>query len=248
MWQSFYHQGPRINTKPCGKYPPPQGFVSLRASSWSTLNRKASCPFVSLRGQPSSARLRVPSCLFVVNPQPQGFVYLRGPSWLTPIAARPSRPLASLRGQNLNRKASCHFVALGGKKTPPQGQGSLGGKNKPRPKARTPLAVNPPKNMFFSMFPQFSPEIPWPPHKKPPSLQAEPQRAAPHSEARKQHFPFQPPKRTKKKGNNLKRQELEIQRPRHSHGKLLRKFPQTFLPFFLAGTAEVRTFALAKRK
>ena len=211
------------------KAPPPQGFVFLR-------------------GQPSTARLRVPSCLFVVNPQPQGFVYLRGPSWLTPIAARPSRPLASLRGQNLNRKASCHFVALGGKKTPPQGQGSLGGKNKPRPKARTPLAVNPPENMFFSMFPQFSPEIPWPPHKKPPSLQAEPQRAAPHSEARKQHFPFQPPKRTKKKGNNLKRQELEIQRPRHSHGKLLRKFPQTFLPFFLAGTAEVRTFALAKRK
>ena len=171
----------------------------------------------------------------MVNPQPQGFVSLRGPSWLTPTAARPSRPLASLRGQNLNRKASCHFVALGGK-------------NKLHPKARTPLAVNPPENMFCSIFPPKFPENPWPPHKKPPSLQAEPQRAAPHSEARKQHFPFQPPKRTKKKGNNLKRQELEIQRPRHSHGKLPRKFPQTFLPFFLAGTAEVRTFALAKRK
>ena len=139
MWQSFYHQGPRINTKPCGKYPPPQGFVSLRASSWSTLNRKASCPFVSLRGQPSSARLRVPSCLFVVNTQPQGFVSLRGPSWLTPTAARPSRPLASLRGQNLNRKASCHFVALGGKKTPPQAQESLSGKKTP-PQGKNPLS------------------------------------------------------------------------------------------------------------
>ena len=166
-----------------------------------------------------AARLRVPSCHFVVNPHPQGFVLLRASSW-----------------SNLRRKASCSFV-------------SLRGKSKLNRKARTPLAVRPsPRNMFFNMFPQNFPQNPWPPRKKPPSLHTEPQRAAPHSEARKQHFPFQPPKRTKKKGNNLKRQELEIQRPRHSHGKLPRKFPQTFLPFFLAGTAEVRTFALAKRK
>ena len=154
MWQSFYHQGPRINTKPCGKYPPPQGFVSLRASSWSTLNRKASCPFVSLRGQPSSARLRVPSCLFVVNPQPQGFVSLRGPSWLPPTAARPSRPLASLRGQNLNRKASCHFVALGGKKTPPQGKNPLSGKY-------------PQKTCSSACFPKISPKTLGHPTKSP---------------------------------------------------------------------------------
>ena len=227
--EKSHRKASRLFVPLCGKRIPPQGFVFLR-------------------GQPSTARLRVPSCLFVVNPQPQGFVYLRGPSWLTPIAARPSRPLASLRGQNLNRKASCHFVALGGKKTPPQGQGSLGGKNKPRPKARTPLAVNPPKNMFFSMFPQFSPEIPWLPHKKPPSLHPEPQRAAPHSEARKQHFPFQPPKRARKEENKSQRQKSEAQTISQPHGKLPRKFPQTFSPFSLAGTAEVRTFALAKRK
>ena len=119
------------------KAPPPQGFVFLR-------------------GQPSTARLRVPSCLFVVNPQPQGFVYLRGPSWLTPIAARPSRPLASLRGQNLNRKASCHFVALGGKKTPPQGQESLSGKKTP-PQGKNPLSgKSPEKHVLQHVSPIFS--------------------------------------------------------------------------------------------
>ena len=195
-----------------------------------------------------AARLRVSSCPFVVNPHPQGFVYLRVPSWLPPTAARPSRSLASLRGQNLIRMASCHFVALGGKKIPPQGQESLSGKNKPSAKARIPLAVKLPENMFFSMFPQNFPKKPWPPHKKPPSLQTEPQRAAPHSEARKRHFTFQPPRRTRKDENKSKRQKSEAQTTSQPHGKLPRKFPQTFLPFSLASTVEVRTFALAKRK
>ena len=114
-----------------------------------------------------AARLRVSSCPFVVNPHPQGFVYLRVPSWLPPTAARPSRSLASLRGQNLIRKASCHFVALGGKKTPPQGQESLSGKNKSSPKA-SPLSGNPPgKHVLQHISPKFPPKTLATPQKAP---------------------------------------------------------------------------------
>ena len=107
MRQTHFAARLRVPSCPFVVKPPPHGFVLLRASSWSNLNRKASrslvaqralratknhsawssrplaalrgqnfpnplrrkasCSFVSLRGQPSSARLRASSCLFVVK-------------------------------------------------------------------------------------------------------------------------------------------------------------------------------------
>ena len=74
-----------------------KGHEGPRSHAANTLRRKASCSFVSLRGQTFAAWLRVPSCLFVVKttaarlrassclfvvkPPPQGFVLLRASSW-----------------------------------------------------------------------------------------------------------------------------------------------------------------------
>ena len=131
MRQTHFAARLRVPSCPFVVKPPPHGFVLLRASSWSNLNRKASrslvaqralratknhsawssrslaalrgqilrrkasCSFVSLRGQHSAARLRASSCLFVVKPPPQGFASLSGPSRTNNSAARlrvPSCP------------------------------------------------------------------------------------------------------------------------------------------------------------
>ena len=111
MRRTLHHEGPRSSTKPCGIVFVREGPRSHVANA---LRRKASCPFVPLRGEESAAwlrassclfvvkttaaRLRVPSCPFVVKPSPHGFVSLRASSW-----------------SNLRRKASCFFVLLRGK-------------------------------------------------------------------------------------------------------------------------------------
>ncbi len=97
----------------------PQGFAALSGPSrTNTLRRKASCPFVPLRGK---SLCRMASCPFVplrskilrrkasrffvaqrafrVKNHPQGFAALSGPS----------------RTNTLRRKASCSFVPLRGK-------------------------------------------------------------------------------------------------------------------------------------
>ena len=151
MRQTHFAARLRVPSCPFVVKPPPHGFVLLRASSWSNLNRKASrslvaqralratknhsawssrplaalrgqilrrkasCSFVALRGQPSSARLRASSCLFVVKPPPQGFASLSVPSR---TKSHPPQGFVSLRASSwstLRRMASCFFVPLRGK-------------------------------------------------------------------------------------------------------------------------------------
>ena len=86
----------------------PQGFVFLRAPSWSTFIRKVSCFFVPLRGKKHRRKASRP------------LVAQRALRVTKSHSAWSSRLLASLRGQNLpnplRRKASCFFVPLRGKK------------------------------------------------------------------------------------------------------------------------------------
>ena len=142
MRQTHFAARLRVPSCPFVVKPPPHGFVLLRASSWSNLNRKASRSLVAQRAlratknhsawssrslaalreqNPlnfSAARLRASSWSFVVKLCRRKasclFVTLRGET-LPPGFAFLSGPSRTKSPKILRRKASCLFMVLCGK-------------------------------------------------------------------------------------------------------------------------------------